>query len=341
MRLAACIAAVAARASALQNPMKDSAKGTPLNVGFFTESLDPFYIWDNETQTRVASGFLRIDEMLLDLMGFDYTYVPLGDTSNGEEKVFGAFSRGEIDVIFAYGTFFVGSPFHVTEPLINMENRAMVKKERRKRDDLSSIFGPFAPRLWYTIAGAIVFVALVLWLLDRLLRAGAYATWDADDAKHAVPFDDGKERAYLYHAASMVLGNDEAGDHVRASPATLLFRVTCLFCGVVLSATYTANLAAFLTYHEFKVVGPQTLAELRASRACIATAPGTYDVWAGNIVRSTHAWPPDIAGGDTPQICQDLLDAGEVDVSVERQRSCLFVKSRPGKFTANRSCRSW
>ena len=50
---------------------------------------------------------------------------------------------------------------------------------------------------------------------------------------------------------------------------------------------YTANLAAFLTYQEYKVVGPQSLAELRASHACIACGE-PYDVWPGNLVRTIH-----------------------------------------------------
>ena len=41
MIAALVVAAVAARASALSNPMKDRCK-MPLKVGFYTESFDPF-----------------------------------------------------------------------------------------------------------------------------------------------------------------------------------------------------------------------------------------------------------------------------------------------------------
>ena len=55
MIAALVVAAVAARASALSNPMKDCCK-MPLKVGFFTESVDPFYLWDDETQARTSGS---------------------------------------------------------------------------------------------------------------------------------------------------------------------------------------------------------------------------------------------------------------------------------------------
>ena len=245
MRLAALIAAVAALeervSSGPSNPMKDSAKGVPLRVGFFTESLPPFYLWDNKTQTRLASGFLRIEEMILDAMGFDYTYVPIGTTAHEVPKVVEAFSNDEIDVVFGQGPLF-WEPFHVSEPMYYLENRAMIRKERVSRADVASIFGPFAADLWYAILGAIVFVALILWLLDKILRApAAKATRDAKG--DAGTEGNGKERSYLYLASALILTNDEPGD-TSPSPAALLFRVACIFIGVVVSSTCASRAEA-------------------------------------------------------------------------------------------------
>ena len=312
MIAALVVAAVAARASALSNPMKDCCK-MPLKVGFYTESFDPFYLWDDETQARTG-GLLAIEEMILDVMGFDVEWVPMGTVA--EAKTFAGLSSGAIDAVFAYGPLFLPTPFHVSEPIFTFENRAMIRKERVQRDDLASIFGPFAPNLWYAIVGAIVFVAVVLWLMDRISHPAEAARKDS-----GVIEERDKKRSYLYRASTLVLAHDDE-THTPASPAALLFRVACIFIAVIISATYTANLAAFLTHQEFKVVGPQTLAELRRSHACnmfgaMATLTGDGG-WrfTGNLVRSTHEWPPGVAFGDTPRLCQELLDAGEVDVVI-------------------------
>lgn len=47
-----------------------------------------------------------------------------------------------------------------------------------------------------------------------------------------------------------------------------MYRSGLLFLVLIFGATYTANLAAFLTKPNFKLHGPQTMEDLRLSRAC-------------------------------------------------------------------------
>ena len=108
--------------------------------------------------------------------------------------------------------------------------------------DVASIFGPFAADLWYAILGAIVFVALILWLLDKILHApAAEATRDAKGDTGTE--GSGKERSYLYLASALVLTVDEPGD-TSPSPSSLLFRVACIFIGVVVSSTCVSRAEA-------------------------------------------------------------------------------------------------
>ena len=85
---------VAGVASALPNPMQNSAKGRKLRVGYWAETMDPFYEYDAETETR-SGGFYRIDTMMLDVLGVDVEWVSLGTTNNGIQKIFNGLMGSE------------------------------------------------------------------------------------------------------------------------------------------------------------------------------------------------------------------------------------------------------
>ena len=70
----------------------------------------------------------------------------------------------------------------------------------------------------------------------------------------------------LYHSAVLLLAGDDL--EWRGAPART-FRIGFLFLALVTTATYTANLAAFLTRPNLQIHGPRNMEELRSAVACV------------------------------------------------------------------------
>ena len=369
------VAAEMAAGSKFRNSMQDSAVGTRLRIGFFAESVPPIQKYDPETKTHSGGIKNLEKKVLEDVMGIEIEHVnggvpsarggrrrgrarrgraptgmaprapqvSLGDTQNYSARVVDAFKNDEIDAIT--GSNFPGNHWHdnpgiqVTESLLDLRYKAAIKKRLNRNqssgESYASIWRPFSYELWVAIAGTIFYIALVLWLLERLNPHRPPAA--AEDAQaDKGPVDDdvegdrgvpvgrgrwwqrcnlGKDRAYVYHAATLVLNNDET-EYSPGTPASLFFRLVITFMGVILSATYTANLAAFFTYEEIIIEGPTTLSELEMSHACIFTG-SNWEAWEDSIVKTAHRFN---TGNKTTRlnemmdICEDLLDDGNVSV---------------------------
>ena len=225
---------------------------SPLRLGTFTESIPPYQRWSEETQS-ISGGAPRMSDLIFDAMGFDVEIVDLGSFRDTQAKSIAALDRGEIDIAWAYGPQRWPAGFHLTEPILHVDRRAMVRKETRTSRPTFSIFQPFERNLWLAIVGAIVVAAGVFYVLDLL--------WHEETPS---------SHSFLYHAAALLLRGEE---YVTFSPASRWFRVGFLFTALILTATYTANLAAFLTSRPCAIVGPRNFAELRESHARVPRRP--------------------------------------------------------------------
>lgn len=97
--------------------------------------------------------------------------------------------------------------------------------------DLWSFLAPFGASLWFTIVATVLFSGMVYWLIEH---------WNKNaDAREL----DAKPIATIFYAAIVFTGHYELKPQTH--PARLLgFSVT--FWALIVSATYTANLASFL-----------------------------------------------------------------------------------------------
>jgi len=270
---------------------------SPLRLGTFTESIPPYQRWSEETRS-ISGGAPRMSDLIFDAMGFDVEIVDLGSFRDAQAKSIAALDRGEIDIAWAYGPQRLRWPagFHLTEPILTVDRRAMVRKETRTSRPTFSIFQPFERNLWLAIVGAIVVAAGVFYVLDLL--------WHEETPS---------SHSFLYHAAALLLRGEE---YVTFSPASRWFRVGFLFTALILTATYTANLAAFLTSRPRAIVGPRNFAELRESHACLAGGLDPRD-WEGKLVKRATTDPArDYSYTESIAACERRLDAGEVDVVV-------------------------
>ncbi|KAH8074520.1 hypothetical protein JL721_2084 [Aureococcus anophagefferens] len=198
---------------------------SPLRLGTFTESIPPYQRWSEETRS-ISGGAPRMSDLIFDAMGFDVEIVDLGSFRDAQAKSIAALDRGEIDIAWAYGPQRLRWPagFHLTEPILTVDRRAMVRKETRTSRPTFSIFQPFERNLWLAIVGAIVVAAGVFYVLDLL--------WHEETPS---------SHSFLYHAAALLLRGEE---YVTFSPASRWFRVGFLFTALILTATYTESIAA-------------------------------------------------------------------------------------------------
>lgn len=149
---------------------------------------------------------------------------------------------GKIDVAFDT-TRSLTSGYLTTTPILTFHVRALLRKSTVQTSGWQ-VFAPFSSGLWAMFGASVAYGAFVMFLL-RKLESGASAV----EAARAVP-------SYLYHTASALLGGDEY-DLYHAPPLGRLYRVGLLFLVLIFSATYTANLAAYLTKPAFTIHGPQ------------------------------------------------------------------------------------
>ena len=223
-------------AAAIVNPMAGCCRGVPLRIGWFTTSFPPYQRWNAEART-MTGGTSRMSDFVTGLMGFNVEIVDLGALVDTQSKIVAAFARDEIDIAWALGPLAWPAGFHVTEPILHVDRRAMVRKETRTSRPTFSIFQPFERNLWLAIVGAIVVAAGVFYALDLL--------WHEETPS---------SHSFLYHAAALLLRGEE---YVTFSPASRWFRVGFLFTALILTATYTAGPG---------VAGPRARRRTRAAR---------------------------------------------------------------------------
>ncbi|KAH8055675.1 hypothetical protein JL722_8018 [Aureococcus anophagefferens] len=124
----------------------------------------------------------------------------------------------------------------------------------------------------------------------------------------------------LYHATALLLAGDDF-EWLRGPGRA--FRLGFLFFALVTSATYTANLAAFLTRPNVKVLGPQTMDDLATSVACVeygSLVAMLGSLVAGTISPDTHAadgvaYGYDELGARTAW-CVDAVLGGAADIFI-------------------------
>jgi len=129
----------------------------------------------------------------------------------------------------------------------------------------------------------------------------------------------------LYHTTAAMLGGDEYDLYHRPQVGRI-YRLGLLFLVLITSATYTANLAAYLTKPQFKVLGPQTMRELERSKACFVWSAFADSARQYFLSDSQMVLPPDDIAA-SPVACsawaRDRLQNGECDAIVDGQPTAV------------------
>ncbi|CAB0034839.1 unnamed protein product [Trichogramma brassicae] len=230
---------------------------------------DGSYVWDGYC--------IELIQTLANMMDFDYDLVVPDDGEFGQKVngvwngLVGDLAKGQTDIAVAALTMtsereevidFVAPYFEQSGILIG-ESRSFCKKVRNR---INACYGQFAVmrkpvrkaslfkfmtvlrlEVWLSIVGALTLTGIMIWLLDK------YSPYSARNNKHMYPYPCReftlKESFWFALTSFTPQGGGEAP---KALSSRTLVAAYWLFV-VLMLATFTANLAAFLTVERMQV----------------------------------------------------------------------------------------
>ena len=308
-RWAAAIVVASARALLSPGPTHWCCKRT-LKVGRYSGSAEP-WLYASAAGIDASTGFLpEVEYMLLNEMGVTYEFVDVGSTANYLENMLNAVADGSVDVMFEGPLSFPIAGYKLSLPFYEIADTVVVRKERERLGSWG-LFAPFEMKLWVAIVVAIVAGGLVVAALEPL---SAYS--------RARPILGRAETVVQaqYHAWALLLSGDERD---WATWPQRVFRVGFLALSLVVIATYTANLAAFLSAASYELSGPSKVSEMDQHSTCVLYEfwmPGYAEYIDVDDARYPEMDPAIDAAtatyGDRVDYCVDLLKDGDVDAVI-------------------------
>ena len=283
----------------------ETIPGTPICVdyeltgGFFVDFYNLLSINLNQT-----IEFVNLCNSMDECGGIFNTYF---------YEIYNYVANGTIDVgwsNFGYYPGFPGQldpspPFVLTQPMITLWLQGIIKKQAPPTSPWR-IFAPFSERypffslflflsfrlplfilysmlsshsLWIRVAFCIVIGSATFCLIRLIQQKDTYDRIHINFAE------------YTYHMLMGVNGGDY-GKMGSSNVSGRIYRLGFAFLILILGATYTANLAAFLTSSKTVIVGPQSMDSLTGKIACFS-----MPAWEGSI--------RDI-GGAIPMLIDDV-----------------------------------
>mmetsp|Transcript_19031 Transcript_19031/g.47638 ORF Transcript_19031/g.47638 Transcript_19031/m.47638 type:complete len:591 (+) Transcript_19031:147-1919(+) len=241
--------------------------------------------------------------------------------------------------------------FVYTQPMFWSGDRVLTRKSKADTG-IMQVFAPFDSLLWAGIVVGVLFSTLVMVVLSgvhtgvsfscggrRKTRetavavggsvVGAVQTQQPPAGDPPAPGSPDEEveqgetsrsllvkvLTFFYHTVAALLGGDEY-DLYHVPVYGRVHRVGLLFFVMVVSATYTANLAAFLTKQSVTIHGPQTAVALQSAKVCFRwdqyNSPDML-VYVGSMVLPPAAMEQEKRGAWG----REKLEKGECDAIVE------------------------
>lgn len=279
-------------------------------VGMADASSPPFHYYhsDRSPAQHSYTGYVpELFEELSQLMGFEVQYKTIsGLAYMFADSAIQNMTAGDVDVVAVWPDGREAGLPGIMSPILLSQYTGLVHKVVGK-PDFWGFVGPFSWQLWLSVM-AIVFgyslIALTIRFIDPHL----------DESPKSL-FHPSSLARTGYHMWVALLGGD---DYEYTTGPGRMLRIGLLFFVMMVTATYTANLAAFFVAPAVTLHGPSDMETLRGSKACY-----TYDSYAHLISPFVKelVYPPKgvTAIEDRKRFCYDLLMADEVDVFIEGQ----------------------
>ncbi|XP_076046032.1 ionotropic receptor 8a isoform X2 [Oratosquilla oratoria] len=219
--------------------MKDNSMDTLVIEGGSTDEID-----------KLDGYCVDLAQKLGDMMKFDFEFVFPKDGKYGARQpdgtwngLVGDLASGETDLIVAPLTM-TSEREEVVDfvaPYFDQSGISIVIQKRQKEESLFKFMTVLKPEVWVSIVAALVVTGIMIWLLDR------YSPYSAQNNAELYPYPCRKftlKESFWFALTSFT--PQGGGEAPKALSGRTLVAAYWLFV-VLMLATFTANLAAFLT----------------------------------------------------------------------------------------------
>eukprot|EP00929_Paragymnodinium_shiwhaense_P119893 TRINITY_DN91802_c0_g1_i1.p1 TRINITY_DN91802_c0_g1~~TRINITY_DN91802_c0_g1_i1.p1 ORF type:complete len:499 (-),score=31.98 TRINITY_DN91802_c0_g1_i1:66-1562(-) len=286
-----------------------------LRFGLPPASFDPFMIYRGvpsnatfQADPPSYSGYApELVKMLSEEMGFKVVWVTYPWMPDDSVKDL-LLSGNMMDITVMSLTGKENTSFVMTKTIINGQFGALTHVKTRPID-MFVVFAPFSTDLWVAVVCSILVLALcsiLLRIIEAKSRGETLSELRPTQLLRAV-----------YHSLAAVLGGE---DYRFTSASGRTLRIAMLLFVLIMSATYTANLAAYFTQSNREVFGPSDMTELSKATACIVLED--LRRWMGSyvskvVVAPWSPWDSSVPTEVRREWCKGELVAGRVDTVID------------------------
>ncbi|KAL1498698.1 hypothetical protein AB1Y20_014009 [Prymnesium parvum] len=280
-RLAAALLLLLAPRASSKVPRPSSVRNCcaahTYRIGLPPEQISPLVAFDTQKQQHSGMVIDVIDQLRLEMRA-DIQIVPTTAT-----LLPGALQAGTVNMIGVITSDYAPIPpegvsafeYHklhgpqydeFTPELFSSPYRVLLKRTTREVTRFAFL-DPFSTELWLMVLFSIVCSAVVM--------AAIEVTYPYQDNTR-VSMSAARFAKLCYHSVSLIQQQD---DFEWITPPMRLLRISMMFVGIILTGSYTANLAAFFSTPQSTINGPQSLEELRDAKVCTILAEDWVDQW--------------------------------------------------------------
>eukprot|EP01062_Namystynia_karyoxenos_P020908 TRINITY_DN17931_c0_g1_i1.p1 TRINITY_DN17931_c0_g1~~TRINITY_DN17931_c0_g1_i1.p1 ORF type:complete len:530 (+),score=116.54 TRINITY_DN17931_c0_g1_i1:122-1711(+) len=299
--------------------VRSCCTGRHLKLGLPRLTVHPFWTYDNDTGKYDGHLAQVVDKLALE-MGLTYEVVadPLGLTESALALVSGQTDASVVHISQEMYQVDLLETFVYTTPLWTSYNGALVYRERAP-SSLWRLFDPFTPLMWAMCATCIGLLTGTMLLVARISPV-AHRRDPATDFRARII----RLTYSVYHSFAFMLGGEDIEWFTWSGR---VLRLTFLFTVLIITSTYTANLAAFFTAPAWKIHGPKDMQQLRTARACSLWDNQSYvlpDNTTGVLMNPVVAYvgeliapPQSISYDEQVRWCHSALKDRRADVFIQ------------------------
>ena len=228
-----------------------------------THTVDPWWFIDPNNPQSVDGVLPALYQELQNFENVTIEYVSVGDqyVTNTSSYIRHLLDDDVIDMALDV-TFPFVEGYSYTTPFLLLNFRALIIQKLEEPSPLQ-LFAPFELSLWLVLAGALLFGASCKCLI-KIVAEGKFQKFSSlrKAGKHVA----------IDTFSTLLTSPEEGAADAEKFPILKLYQAGLFFLVLIVSSTYTANLAAILTKKSKVLVGPTTMEELKDATVCTVWA---------------------------------------------------------------------
>ena len=238
-------------------------------------SIEPWWIIDPKNPTSLGGFVPAFYKELEEFANIDVERVYITDLNYLRNWT--DFTKQLIDDGIVDGSTDFSQPldpnYSYTMAIMIVSQRAIVY-QKSVRSSWTQVFAPFETELWLTLLGTVILGALIKSWTKRIIESSESLSGFATNVH--------------YTALAFLGGGGDEGDY-EIYPGLRIYQLGLFFLVLIVTSSYTANLASFLTRPSTMTVGPTTMNELKDAKVCTVWSDESDLAVVQRFVKEIHA----------------------------------------------------